>query len=242
MPEINGKNLVKISHKKLIQSGNFYESYVYTKPYAYNFIGSKNTGTRKNVLEDRKDFSIKRTRDHIRRIVNANSAGKEFRPIFITYTFAENVQNLGQANSIWTVFSRRFNRYVGYNLKYLCVVEFQKRGAIHYHVVYFDLVYIPKIKVVVSSLWGKGFVKIIAIRKVQNLGAYVSKYLQKGVIDKRLCGKKAYFISRGLIMPECIRDEDQIDLLLSRLPPPLFQNTFESERYGTVKYSTIKTQ
>ena len=43
-----------------------------------------------------------------------------------------------------------------------------------------------------------GYHKLLAINKskpIDNVGAYIIKYMNKNIIDERLMGKKAYFIS-----------------------------------------------
>ena len=97
----------------------------------------------------------------------------------------------------------RLNYHVGHSLKYVSVVEFQKRGAVHYHAVFFNLSYIDNDEL--AKIWSHGFIKINAIQHIRSIGAYVSKYLQKGVVDARLFNEKCYFTSRGLIKPIIVR-------------------------------------
>ena len=80
------------------------------------------------------------------------------------------------------------------NFEYLAVPEFQKRGAVHYHL----LCNLPFIEIAeLQELWGQGFVKINKIDDVNNVGAYVSKYLGKEM-DERTFGKKKFFRSQNL--------------------------------------------
>jgi len=58
----------------------------------------------------------------------------------------------------------------------LAVIQFQDRGAIHYHMMS-DLPYIPKAKL--SKIWGNGFIKINDITNVDNVGAYLIGYMNK---------------------------------------------------------------
>ncbi|MGM9458151.1 rolling circle replication-associated protein, partial [Lacticaseibacillus rhamnosus] len=75
----------------------------------------------------------------VRRLVLANfDAGSKF----VTFTFAENVKDIDQANREWKKFVQRLRRRYG-DFKYLSVIEFQKRGAVHYHMIS-DLPYVKK--------------------------------------------------------------------------------------------------
>lgn len=47
-----------------------------------------------------------------------------------------------------------------------------------------------------ENIWSNGFIKINAIDKVDNLGAYVIKYMTKDHADERLQGLKAYNCSK----------------------------------------------
>ena len=53
--------------------------------------------------------------------------------IFVTLTFAENETNIENANKKFRNFIRKVTRVYD-NFKYICIPEFQKRGAIHYHI------------------------------------------------------------------------------------------------------------
>jgi hypothetical protein len=73
-------------------------------------------------------------------------------------------------------FIQRLNYYLYHTktqlLKYLATWEKQKRGAIHYHVIFFDFPYIAKEKL--QNLWSHGFIKInrIDVDSKENRGRY----------------------------------------------------------------------
>lgn len=55
---------------------------------------------------------------------------------FITLTFSDNVCDIDQANKYFSLWTKRYTNFCkkyGHELKYLGVPEFQKRGAVHYH-------------------------------------------------------------------------------------------------------------
>lgn len=82
--------------------------------------------------------------------------------------------------------------------KYVAVIEFQKRGAIHYHMIS-DLPYVPA--QYIANKWKQGNIKINKIKHVDNVGAYVTKYMTEDMDDKRLQGKKAYNHSQNNLKP-----------------------------------------
>lgn len=179
--------------------------------------------------------NVGRARQNVRRIVNTNFSTSSK---FVTLTFAENVTDLRFANHEFGKFLKRLKRYLGYIPQYIAVVEFQKRGAIHFHVL-MNCPYIPV--EVLERLWGHGFVKINAIDNVDNLGAYVTKYMTKDNIDERLAGQKSYFTSHNLKKPEETTDGELIDEVLAAadVERVAYSTEFDSEYYGTIRYTQL---
>jgi hypothetical protein len=187
-----------------------------------------------------RERTLKKSGQAVRRIINANVNAYGEKPKFVTLTFAENIKENRVANAIFRNFIKRMNYWIfgdkKTRLKYLTVIEFQKRGAIHYHVVFFNLPYIPVRKL--SKIWDQGFVKINNIDNVDNVGAYVSKYMTKDATDDRLIGEKSYFCSRGLNKPKEIIDKEEIERVLSSLPSEkTYVAEFENEYCGKISYS-----
>jgi len=142
-------------------------------------------------------------------------------PIFGTFTFADNVKSLTEANSKFERFIKRLNyRVTGSKkavLKYINVVEFQKRGAVHYHTIFFNLPKLQDIYELFDDTWGNGFTFNKSIKDINHLGNYVTKYLTKSDRDQRLDERKAYFCSRGLHKPNLIRDSWVVDAVRTLL-------------------------
>lgn len=247
----------KTTNTKLIISGSTLEVYLYTEtPVAYGFtIPEKQRRIKNKILvideesklhkiESRKK-GMQRSRSVLRRLINSNAwkwrkiDSKFYLPVFVTLTFAENIQDTKTANLVFSKFIKRLNYYVSGSkknfLKYVVVTEFQERGAIHYHAIFFNLEHIWKDKL--AEIWGQGFVDIKKIESVNNAGAYVCKYMAKEFEDERLDGKKRYFSSRGLVKPTQIRDQDDAQSILSQIPKDLMrvEKEFDS-KMGKVKY------
>jgi len=240
---------IKKSNIRLVVSGDLVELYEYEKEYVYNLIPKK-----RNInvfledtpkLERRKD-NIIRLRQKIKRVIEANVNTWGFMPLFCTFTFAENIEDLDQANIVWRDFMKRFHYFLekrGFSkAKYLTVVEFQKRGAVHYHTIFFNIPFISDLKNIIADIWGQGFVKINAIDNIVHIGSYVCKYLQKGVVDDRLRRKKAFFTSRGLYRPQQLRErENIIDFLAENDTLRLLDTShISSEKYGLIKYKNFR--
>lgn len=214
---------------KAIISGNVVEVYKYGRPVrtgkdktVFERRGGNGLETPEEVdkVKESKNLtdSLRRTRNTLRRLINANTGqwGKE-REKFFTLTFKENVKNHEAANDEFMKFIKRLNYHVTGGkkafLKYVCVVERQQRGALHYHIILFNMPYVPHKELL--ELWGHGAITINAIDHVDNVGAYVMKYMEKemkGIQSQKSAkvkDKKMYFASRGLHKPKEISDGTQ---------------------------------
>jgi hypothetical protein len=237
------RKLIKSSTLRVVKCGNILEKYEYAIPYFYNFGKSKvHEREAKEAVDGSRTDNIERARRKIKRLINSNVFQFGYHPIFVTYTFAENVTDVRIANRVFKEHHDRLRRrVVGRSLRYIAVPEFQKRGAVHYHVIYFDLPYIAGIKQIFAESWGKGFVQVKAISHVVNVGAYVSKYFQKQWHERKARGEKCYFSSVNLFQPETYHQEQAVDLL-SKYGTVHAEHTqeFISEKYGLIKYTQLK--
>ena len=156
-------------YKKIICSRDFAYIYEFDKGYLKGYenndadTGRKSDYKSENYEEHRKQV-LQRSKKNLRRLINANVGqyGKEFTAKFLTLTFKDNVKDLDKANYEFEKFIKRLNYHCfgtkKANLKYTCVVEFQKRGAIHYHVIIYNMPYVKANDV--ANVWGNGFIKI----------------------------------------------------------------------------------
>lgn len=208
-----GHTIKRVYWRELVEYGKIFELYEFFKVRI----------TFKEVLRfdySRKDegkrriSSVRRARQAVFRLVEANVREHgDYRPIFFTLTFKENIENLRKANRFFKEFIRKLNRIVPSRIRYVIVPEFQDRGAIHYHGVFFNLPFIDIKKF--EKLWGHGFIDIQVSRRIRSTGAYLAKYLTKEYFDERLYGEKAFFCSRGLIRPIHIYEDSEIDRILN---------------------------
>lgn len=173
---------------------------------------------RKEIYNKRKIFEIER-------LIDCNYNNKS---TFLTLTFARNLEDLAEANKEFNLFIKRLNYYLKKldeaneddetdenteddededkdkeSLKYISIWERQERGAIHYHVILFNLPFIKAKKI--EEIWKNGFIKINLIKDEDkatgSVSTYLTKYFTKD-IDDRVREKKAYFSSRNLERPK----------------------------------------
>lgn len=205
--------------QRAVVSGDVIEFYLFNQPVYEGFEQNHKVGRRGVANEEDRSLNrervLKRARRDLRRLINANIHKYHVASKFVTLTFKDNITDFETANYEFKKFRERLQYSLKCKLHYVVVPEFQKRGAIHFHVVMFNLPYITNSDL--RKIWGNGFVKINSIDDVDNVGAYVCKYMTKSD-DDRLRGKKSYFSSRGLKKPLEIKDEKKVGELLSSLP------------------------
>jgi hypothetical protein len=161
---------------------------------------------------------------------------------FITFTFAngvlQDVTDVREANKFWDKFMHRMRRKF-HSFEWAVVVEFQDsngRGAVHFHMIA-NLPYIPKNEL--EKLWKGGFVWVNQIDHVDNVGAYVVKYMAADMDDVRLCGLKAWRTSRKVKKPLELRGDDARDFLEGYAVGercPAVVRDYESEFHGMIQY------
>ena len=252
---------MKFTKLKAIVSGNVIEVFNYEKPLFYEFK-NKNAQHRTNrdddhesveKKEDIRKRSMRRAKTWLTRLIHSNvwgwmqSNGEPFPPAFITFTFAENLTDIAQANEIFSLFIKRLNFQLYKNkksiLKYIAVTEFQKRGAVHFHCLFFNLpiglVESERTTRHIANIWGHGFIDTKDVDDVGKAIAYLTKYMLKGFEDPRLDGKKRYFGSRALRRPVVIRLQHLVEKIIASisLEMKIYENTFKSEYQGMTTYS-----
>lgn len=98
---------------------------------------------------------------------------------WVTLTYAENMQDVGQVYKDFEKFIKRFRyKYNDYKIEYIAVVEPQARGAWHLHCFF---IYDKKRPYIANkdftAIWGLGFTKITSVPKDIDISLYFSAYL-----------------------------------------------------------------
>jgi len=237
------RKLIKSSNYRLIKTGNIIETYEYETAYYYNMGKSANNDSvqEEDTATTKRTDNIARARRKIKRLINSNTFVYGYRPIFVTYTFASNVTSMREANAVFKAHHDRLRkRIVGRSLRYVAVPELQKRGAIHYHAVYFDLPYIARIKDIFAESWGQGFVQIKAIDHVRNVGAYIAKYFGKQWDRHRVKSSKSFYSAVNLYQPEVYRDFDILKQYANIVTE--YSELFFSSKHGNIIYKQLRIQ
>jgi len=156
-----------VYNTKIIETPTTKEVYFYETPiYSHSNSDSKTSNTqahKRKVFDEmsahkqydslkRKQKHYEQTRWEIARIVDCNFDNKTK---FLTLTFRENIQDITITNKEFKYFIQRLNYYLYQTkvqtLKYIATWEKQKRGAIHYHVIFFDFPFVAKEKL--QDVW-----------------------------------------------------------------------------------------
>lgn len=208
-----------------IENNNLYDDNTYTGSILKYInetreeveLENNNKKIKENKLKQIELKNINRSKFEMQRIVKAN---EDIFKTFITLTFKENLTDIGSANkkfANWrTLIKRNFPEF-----SYVCVPEFQKRGAVHYHLLTnLDInensnIIIPqkdfnekqlkkmnskqRSKCYDVKYWNKGFSSVFSVKDI-NIVGYLSKYMTKD-IDNRLWGKRRYLYSQNLKTP-----------------------------------------
>lgn len=213
----------KIYDVKLVQCGDFVQLYLQDnkklkkeKNDSYDlelkkikidkmFKNNSKKNKSNNLVDTIEEKNIIRSKLQCQRFAKANI--NEWKT-FITLTFAENITDLNSANKRFRYFIDKVQR-IKKDLKYLCITEFQKRGAIHYHLLCniaisdTSLIYRQEDneKFLHIKYWLDGFTSVEPIENdTKKIIGYISKYMTKD-IDNRLFNHRRYFYSRNLKKP-----------------------------------------
>jgi len=235
-------------NQKMIKSGKVIEIYNYENKVQYGYLDENKVGrivcdNKENKRANREKV-VNRAKRNIRRLANCNIQRNSK---FVTLTFKDNITDLDIANYEFKKFIQRLKYKTNIDLKYLAVIEFQERGAVHYHTMLFNLPYMTNSAL--TRVWKNGFVRINKIDNVDNVGAYLTGYLtkQKHITENeelqedKLLEKKCYFTSKNLKQPIEILKDTMYEKKLSPLEKdlnsliPKYIQSFKNE-YNSVDY------
>lgn len=97
----------------------------------------------------------------------------------------------------------------------------------------------PLEKYIGTTIWKHGFVDVQVLTDIDNIGAYVTKYMTKDISIYFFKNRKIYLCSKGLKRPFVYRDYEA-DLLLDTYnlgsKKEIFTNSYESEYLGKIIY------
>lgn len=229
---------------KLVDCGEYTQVYFYSnKKIRRNKKDNSdlNLTVKENNNDSKKDKqieerSIVRSKLECQRMAKANMHNWK---TFITLTFAENITNIDVANKKFRYFVDKVRR-IYKNFSYICIPEFQKRGAVHYHLLTnidldnSKLIYIQEDNPTFKHIkyWNEGFTSVeVMTGDPKKVVGYISKYMTKDV-DDRLFGHRRYFYSSNLNKPKesyiDLDDPKQLDFFQKKIQEKevIYQNSY----------------
>ena len=213
-----------MGYTKIISYGNTLEVYEYEKDVVTyrGRVGKRNREAEarneslgadgENTLSEgqlgKRQDNARRASMAFRRIVASNLGGLT-RPLLVTLTYGENFTDLAEAYRHYSSFVQSLRHKYGKAFRYVCVPEFQKRGAVHFHALFWGLseeVFLLERKTrTIARLWGWGYVFMKETDGDEKLSFYLSKYMAKAFIDPRLKNQKCYVTSRNIERPNVMK-------------------------------------
>lgn len=210
-----------MGYTKIISYGNLLELYEYERhPEQYSdeqracalatrlknlALRRKDEGQQVESVQTKRPDSARRAGVSFKRLVLANLGGDDH-PILASLTYAENVTEIRRALEDFRTFAKSMRGSFGEKIRYIAVPEFQKRGAVHFHALFWglpsDMAERERHTRVVATLWKRGFVDLVQTDGSQKLSTYLAKYMVKGFLDPRLFRHKAYYFSRNCLRPK----------------------------------------
>lgn len=124
---------------KIIECGDYLQVYSYSDVKTSRKIKKDNidndylfknkNSNNKQSLQKIEYKNIMRSKFNMQRLVKSNESSFK---TFITLTFSENVNDIETANKKFAIWRTKI-KSIFKDFRYVCVPEFQKRGAVHYH-------------------------------------------------------------------------------------------------------------
>jgi len=213
-----------MGYNKTIIYGNIIESYQYTEQLRVagrRYRGSSQHPQNEDVLsglaQDRQNVVVQEKQEGLRRKDNARRTKLEFtrfvssnfseleNPQLFTITYEANMVDLSIGYRDFKSFIRIMRSVFGKSFRYIAVPEFQERGAVHFHALFWGLpasVYKTERRSRrIRAMWGRGHVYIKKTDGSIKLAYYLGKYMSKAFEDSRLFNQKSFVASRNCLRP-----------------------------------------
>lgn len=216
-----------MGYTKFILSGDTLETYEYEneppqrrkmgRPRKDDSDDSVLSPSRANVdpTKTRTQANAIRSATSFRRLLLANFQGVE-NPVLFTLTYRENTRDISEAARDFTSFIQALRYRFGKGFKYVAVPEFQKRGAVHFHALFWGL---PQAVLLqerqtrtLAQLWSWGFIDVVFTDGSPRIASYLAKYMAKAFLDYRLFGRRAYYASRSMNRPIIVKGLTNVSL------------------------------
>lgn len=230
-------------YTKVIQSGRLIEIFEYEK----DPIPAIRRRKKRYANPRRRIRNVQSARASFFRLVRANIGTGQV-PALLTLTMRE-ILSLREGWRAFTLFAQRLRTRKKSSFSFVAVPEFQKRGAVHFHVLVWGLSHeeIARERNTrrIAELWGHGFVDIRATDGSPRLATYLAKYMFKAMYDVRLAGQKAYSGSRNLVRSVSVSNPAAVDIAKEQWGigvdnPPLTECEYETKWLGRCNYQVFE--
>lgn len=225
--------------QKAVIAGNIIHHYWYDRLIPIGQKQQKTTKTNnKNIMtsEEKQIQNENKTKQKIKYLIQSNVGAFPRPTSFITLTFRDNIQELTQAHKFFTIFRKRFSRYLVREhdlvLYYIAVPEYQKRGAVHYHMLVFNCPFIPL--GVLDNLWEWGYTNLRKVDDPDLAVQYLIKYL--GEEKRKQKHKRMFYKSDNLLRPKT-----EINYAVEAYQFDGYEKTFQSQ-WGNPFSTGVYTQ
>ena len=251
-----------MSYIKIINSGSTVETYEYEYDLVRKYGGSRKRGSEAlsdsdvafsgedSLPERNSSASMGKRPDNarraslaFRRIVSSNLGGGFTLPVLVTLTYADNFTDLKGAYKHFSNFINTCRRRFGREFKYVCVPEFQKRGAVHFHALFWgipeEVLFLERKNRTVRGIWGFGHVFIKRTDGASALAFYLAKYFTKAYLDPRLKNQKSYVASRNIRRPEVFAGNFNLKNVLFEMGvngDPEVERVYQTKYFGEGRY------
>lgn len=205
-------------------------------------------GVEEDRKVDRRKQTLRDSKNQLRRLAIRN-----FKPgntLFMTLTYRDEEHlsffDLDTADSHFRSFIDSLREESEQHFQYIAVREFTKKGRIHFHLLtdfeidgelYEGSCDLQRWERDVARVWGHGFVDIKITSHIDNVGAYLSKYMTKEIEFDYFRNKKYYLCSQGLKRPEILKGKVALELYKAmKKENEVYTNSYESEYLGNIRY------
>ena len=208
-----------MGYNKIIRYANTVETYTYERPLPFrpttrrirkskilvpDLAHDGEHPLQSEEFKGKRQDNAKRASLVFRRLVSSN-LGRTAHPVLITTTYRDNQTDLRQGYRDFNSFIKALRHKFGKVFRYIAVPEFQRRGAVHFHALFWDLprscIETERHTRLVAGMWKHGFIYMTMTDGNEKLSSYLTKYMAKSFTDPRLMNQKTYTCSRNLKRP-----------------------------------------
>lgn len=242
------KQVHKMGHIKIVQSGTMLEVYEY----------EKHANTHKKIIRKRRKShepeapfanyrsraSCKRAKKNFYRLVASNMERKES-VAFITLTTLRAQISLDLGYIYVRQFIANLRKKYGEGIVLIAVPEYQPRsGHLHFHCIVWGIpeetLTEERDRRILQPCWARGYLDVCLIRnKSYRVASYMAKYLAKTFEDKRVGKRRAYTSTHNVKRPISLTSQTFSGFINDFLSPDhsvTFQASYETMYLGRCDY------